>query len=162
MVNRNTACNPAGGNNYFPNCIIRYGPTPGGYASLSLGASSFLSESSFKDQNGDVHQWYLTCSTGNYSITRVYLHSIFGSPFRDSVRYTWPLNRAGNTCSPFALTDGTIYAGGDAGCDIEIYEGPVDSNPPVPTSALTPASRIIQPPPAVLIPPPRPPAIPGR
>jgi hypothetical protein len=161
QVNRNPACNPAGGTNYFPNLVYRYGTTPAGYAALSLGASSFLSESSFKDQNGDVHRWYFTCTAGSYTIQRVYLTSIFGSPFKDSIRYTWPLNRPANTCSPFALTDGVIYSGGDAGCDIEVYEGPADTGPPVPSSALTPAFRLGVPPPPTLIPPPPPPIRPG-
>lgn len=104
----------------FHDCTIQYGPTPSGYAALSLGSSSFLSVESFQDDFGDTFRYYFTCNTTNFTITRVYLTSFFGSPFKDIVRYTWTLGAVGNTCVPFLLSNGFIYSGGDINCNVDI------------------------------------------
>lgn len=105
----------------FNDCTILYGPTPAGLTPLSLGTNSYLSTDEFADpQTGDMFRYYLSCFGSIIRLSRVFETSIYGSPFLDSVLYTWTIGISGNTCSPFALTNGSIFFGGDPTCDVEI------------------------------------------
>lgn len=130
MTNNNPGCNSG----MFQPCTIRYGPTPAALSTLALGTSCFLSDESFIDVFGDRFRYYLNCtgttiSGSEYTLTRVYVTSIFGSPFRDSVRYTWPMSTAGNSCSPFALINGILYAGGTGPCTPHVVEADLSPSP---------------------------------
>lgn len=104
-------------------CVLRYGPTPPPLRPLGLGDSSYLSTESYGDDLSPDRFWYhFTCYTGFYMLTRVYIHSIFGSPFRDTLRYKWVVGYPGNTCSPFLLSHGQIYVGGDPACVVTVSE----------------------------------------
>ena len=105
----------------FFNTTITYKPVPAGLGALQLGANAYLSDSSFPDpQTGDVFYYFLSCFANVVRISRVFETSIYGSPFLDSVIYFWTLGFPGNTCSPFSLTNGTVFAGGDPNCDVDI------------------------------------------
>ncbi len=106
----------------FQSCTIQYGPTPAGYAALNLPARTFLSVQSFADplSGGAIFRYYLTCLYNQFSLSRVYLQSPFGSPYRDGVLYSWVLGGYGNTCSPFRLDRGSAYPGSDASCGVTI------------------------------------------
>lgn len=114
---------PNSNDGMFQNCTIAYGPTPADLIDLGIGDYTFLSVESFQDQDtGDYFRYLFTCNTDLYGLTRVYADSIFGSPFKDVLRYTWLIDYPGNTCSPFLLTVGHIFAGGDATCVVTISE----------------------------------------
>jgi len=106
----------------FQSCSIVYGPTPAGYADLDIGLNSFLSVESFPDvvAGGAMFQYLLTCQYNQFNLTRVYLASPYGSPYRDGLLYTWLVGGYGNTCVPFHLHDGTPYAGSDSSCFVTI------------------------------------------
>jgi hypothetical protein len=104
----------------FHDATLAYGPTDPGYAGLALGANGVYSTASFVDQNGDTFQYYLFCTRNQFFLTRIYKQSVFGSPFQDSVRFFWTVVGV-NTCSPFSLTTGTIYSGGNAGTRVQVH-----------------------------------------
>lgn len=119
-----TSSNPAANFGMFQSCAIAYGPTPAAYANLNLGANSFLSTQSFPDQlaNGALFQYLLTCTYNEFSLSRVYAQSPFGSPFRDALLYLWVIGSNGNSCSPLVggagspslnLTNGLAFRGSD-------------------------------------------------
>jgi hypothetical protein len=97
----------------FQPATLQWGLTPTDYDRLALGTNCFLSTQSFIDQIGESFRYFFNCTNDKFTLTRVYAHSIFGNPYRDTVRYTWPLSLAGNTCDPLLLTSGQIYQGGD-------------------------------------------------
>jgi hypothetical protein len=116
-----TSSKPLSNNQIFQNATLQYGPTPGPLLPVVLTSSSYLSTTSFPDPILSVPFYYfLTCSLGAYVLTRVYVTSPFGSPFRDSIRYKWIPGFPGNTCSPFLMTNGQIFAGGDASCIVTL------------------------------------------
>lgn len=105
----------------FQNTTLVYGPTPPEFLPLNLGARSYLSVDTFTDLiTHEAFRYLFLCYTGYYALCRVYAHSRFGSPFRDVFRYTWLIGIRGNTCSPFTLAGGQIYAGGDPRCVVTI------------------------------------------
>jgi hypothetical protein len=104
-------------------CDLVYGPTPSGLSSLGLGANCYLSSTTFPDaQTGDDFYYYLSCFSNIFRISRVFEFSIYGSPFLGPVAYHWYVGLPGNTCHPFALTNGEIFLGGDPSCIVEINE----------------------------------------
>lgn len=110
-------------NGLFNSCTISYQTTPSSLTSLRLGTSCYLSNETFNDtQTGDLYHYYLACFTNIIRISRVFPTSVYGSPFLDSVIYFWTLGLPGNTCSPFSLTNGSVFAGGDASCAVTIEE----------------------------------------
>lgn len=113
---------PETNNHIFqPATLQFYQPPPPEFAPLALGPRAYLSTASFRDDDsGDEFWYYLSCSQGFYFLTRVYLHSVFGSPFQDIIRYKWLVGLPGNTCNPFALGNGQIFAGGDTSCHVTI------------------------------------------
>ena len=115
-----SSSNPSSNNGIFQNCTLQYGATPSQYTGLPIGAQGYLSTGSFLDQFNNSFRYYFYCQRNQFFLTRVYVTSIFGSPYEDTVRYTWTTGTSGNTCSPFSLTNGRIYAGGDASCVVTI------------------------------------------
>jgi hypothetical protein len=109
-----TSSNTTANNGLFQSTSLVYGPTPPEFTPLGLGASCFLSPSYFTDNStGDHFRYYFGCFSGFYIITRVFQVSILGSPYKDTIRYKWFVGFPGNTCSPFLLSNGQIYVGGD-------------------------------------------------
>jgi hypothetical protein len=120
LMLRMTSLNPSCNGGMFQPCTLAYGATPTQYGALALGAECFLSTASFVDENGDSFRYYFACERTQFTLSRVYANSLFGSPFLDPVRYTWPLGAPGNTCDPFLLAGGQIYPGGDPSCSVTI------------------------------------------
>jgi hypothetical protein len=113
--------NPAMNFHIFQNATIVYGPTPAGYTALQLGANSFLSTASFVDDlSSDAFQYQLFCSGGFFAVTRVFITSQFGSPFREAYRYRWLPALFGSTCTPFSFPQGQIFQGGNNGTVISL------------------------------------------
>lgn len=105
----------------FQNSQLVYQAVPSGLAALGLGANAYLSDSTFPDGlTGDTFRYYFHCAGSSYLLTRIYEYSSYGSPYRDLTRYSWLVGMPGNACSPFALTNGRIYAGGDPSCVVEV------------------------------------------
>ena len=90
---------------------------------MQLGASSYLSTRTFTDNaTNDQFWYYFTCYFNYYILTRVYVTSAYGSPYRDQIRYRWLVGLSGNTCSPFLLSKGAVYAGGDSSCVVTLTQ----------------------------------------
>jgi hypothetical protein len=117
-----TSADPECNFQMFQSCTIQYAPTPAGFAALNLGANTFISTASFPDPiaGGALFFYLLFCQGNQFSLTRLYLESPYGSPFRDGVLYTWLVGGSGNTCSPFHLDAGTAFPGSDASCFVTI------------------------------------------
>lgn len=116
-----TVNNPQSNFGIFQPASLIYGPTPPGYSPLTSDKSCFISSSQFTDGlTGDTFQYYFGCQSGYYIVTRFYLHSLFGSPFRDTTRYRWLIGYPGNQCSPFLLSQGQIYLGGDPSSTVTV------------------------------------------
>ena len=113
--------NPNSNNHILQSATLVYGPTPAGLLPLAIAASSYLSTTSFTDfSTGDQFYYYLSCYIGYYVLSRVYITSLYGSPYRDATRYRWPIGYLGNSCVPFALMNGTVFSGGDPSCVVTI------------------------------------------
>ena len=107
----------------FQTCTIQWGPTPTEFTSLGLGANCFLSTQVFNDPfTGGTFRYNLGCDTVYFRLSRVYEPSSFGPAYHDSAIYTWQISSPGNSCSPFLLSSGTIYPGGDSRCFVTISE----------------------------------------
>jgi hypothetical protein len=117
-----TSLNPSCNYGMFQSCEIIYGPTPAGYADLSIGEYSFLSTAFFPDvvANGAMFQYILTCYYNQFNLSRVYLESPFGSPYHDGVLWSWVIGAYGSSCVPFGLFGGTPYPGSDLTCGVTI------------------------------------------
>jgi hypothetical protein len=112
---------PSSNNGIFKNATLVYGPTPAGLLPVVLTPNSYLSTTSFTDPVLKAEfYYYLTCYLGAYVLTRVYLQTPVGSPFRDGIRYTWFVGLPGNTCMPFSLTVGSMFQGGDTSCVVTV------------------------------------------
>lgn len=112
---------PTSNNHIFQNCTLFYGPTPPGLAPLATYPNAYLSTAQFTDYySGDKFWYYFACIQGYYVLTRIYARSVYGSPFRDVVRYKWLVGYKGNVCSPFLFPDGVIFTGGDASCVVTV------------------------------------------
>ena len=107
----------------FQVCTLQWGPTPAEFASLSLGANCFLSTQVFNDPfTGGTFRYNLSCDTVFFLLSRVYEPTSFGPAYHDSAIYTWRIGDPGNSCSPFLLSSGNIYPGGDNRCVVTISE----------------------------------------
>jgi hypothetical protein len=105
----------------FHDATLRWVDTPPEYTGLAIGTKAFLSDESFADFAG-TFRYYLFCTRNQFFLTRVYAHSVFGSPFQDSVRYIWTMSVSGNTCTPLFLSTGTVYSGGNPGTHVTVAE----------------------------------------
>jgi hypothetical protein len=117
-----TSSDPTCNYRMFQSCMIQYGPTPAQFAPLNLGPNIFLSTESFADPvaGGAEFFYYLACQYNQFSLTRLYPASPFGSPYRDGILYTWLVGGYGNTCSPFHLDNGMAFPGSDLSCSVTI------------------------------------------
>lgn len=117
-----TSADPNCNYRMFQSCTIQWQDTPAWAARLNLGPKIFLSTTSFADPvAGDAEfYYYLTCQYNQFSLTRLYPTSPFGSPYRDGILYTWLVGGYGNTCSPFHLDNGMAFPGSDASCNVVI------------------------------------------
>ncbi len=107
----------------FQNAVLNYTTLPPELAPLGIGAKSFISSTSFIDNITFDLFWYrFFCASGFFCLGRVYATSLYGSPFSDTIRYRWLAGQPGNTCSPFLLSNGQIYPGGDATSVVAISE----------------------------------------
>jgi hypothetical protein len=117
-----TSADPLCNFGMFQSCKIVYGPTPPEYSTLNLGTNSFLSDKSFPDQiaRGALFRYLLVCQFNQFNLSRVYITSPYGSPYRDGILYTWITGLPGNTCSPFLLGNGQAFPGSDGSCGVTI------------------------------------------
>jgi hypothetical protein len=99
----------------FHSCTIVFtSPVPSPFASLALGSFAWISTASFTDQfSANPFWYYFTCSQGYYALSRIYPKTGSGPAFLDSVRMKWLAGFGTNTCDPFNLDDGLMFAGGD-------------------------------------------------
>ena len=116
-----TSADPTCNYRMFQSCGITYGPHPG-FESLNFGSNYYLSDQGFPDPvaNGAIFYYALLCQYNQFSLTRAYLESPYGSPFRDGILYTWLVGGYGNTCDPFHLDNGTAFPGSDPSCRVTI------------------------------------------
>ena len=108
-----TTNNPALNNGIFQNCTLTYQTTPTSVLPVVYTSSAYLSSLLHDSLLGADFYYLLTCYVGVYVLTRVYPTTIFGSPYRDTYRYTWVSSYPGNSCSPFELINGQIFSGGN-------------------------------------------------
>lgn len=122
---RMTSSHPASNGGILRDAILIYRDLPVGLQPLGLADRGFLSETQYVDlATGDLFYYYLSCFQNNYLLTRLYETSFYSSPFRDSTRYTWAMTDPDNSCDPFELMDGTIFAGADPVCVVTIVADP--------------------------------------
>lgn len=94
---------------------------PAAYAGLAILDPGYYGTGTFLDGTGTPFQYYFTCNGGQFSVSRVYP----GPPARlDTLRWSWSIASPGNTCTPFSLTSGTVFAGGSQACDLTAAEAP--------------------------------------
>jgi hypothetical protein len=103
--------------NFRPATLV-YGPTDAAYLPLSIGPFNWFSAESFPELGGIQSFRYLfRCESGYYTLRKIYVTSIAGSPSLSSVIYKWLIGFPGNNCdlpnNPFRLSAGQIYTGGD-------------------------------------------------
>lgn len=106
----------------FQSCTIEYQPTPAVFDRLGLTDHVFLSNESFPDpiSGGSLFYYYLTCQYNQFTLSRLFAESPYGSPYHDGILYTWLLGGYENTCEPFHLDYGTAFPGSDASCFVTI------------------------------------------
>ena len=125
-----TSCDTAANFRMFQPCSIVWGPPPGAYAALNLGArgggNCYLSTASFPDPaaGGAIFQYYLTCTYAQFNLSRVYATHPSGSPYQDGVLFSWTtggLNSCGT--NSLVLSSGTAYPGSATTACVTIYGG---------------------------------------
>jgi len=116
-----TSANPGCNYGMFNSCTITYQATPDWAAGLGLGPMIFLSDEKFLDSNSQSYfYYYMWCQYNQFSLTRLYPTSPYGSPYRDALLYSWLLGSYGNVCDPFRLDGGKPYPGSDQSCLVMI------------------------------------------
>jgi len=116
-----TSADPGCNYGMFQSCTLRYGPPPAAFAPLSITGPVYLSTREFLDPIANSNFYYhLFCQYNQFSLTRLYPTSPYGSPFRDGTLYTWLVGGYGNVCNPFHLHNGTSFPGSDATCSVAI------------------------------------------
>jgi hypothetical protein len=118
-----TVVHPEANFGLFQDATLEYTTLPPELAPLGLGTQAFISTSTFTDYVTNDQFWYrFFCSGGFFCIGRVYATSAYGSPYGDIIRYRWLVGQPGNTCSPFLMSNGRIYPGGDPTSVVTISE----------------------------------------
>ena len=122
-----TSADPTCNFDMFQNCTLQYGLTPSAFLPTGVGTYSFLSTTGFPDPvaSGAIFYYYLSCQYNLFTLSRVYVTSPYGSPYRDGVLYTWSTGE--NTCSPFMLTKGMAFPGSDLTCCVRIFDPSISS-----------------------------------
>ena len=104
-------------------CILQYGPTPANLSTINLGANCFLSTATFVDAfSGLSYRYNFGCDTIYFRLSRVYLPGPSNGAYHDASIYSWSVGQPGNTCTPFLLSTGFIYPGGNVGCIVTVSE----------------------------------------
>ncbi len=113
---------PTTNNGIFQDSALTWQDTPAGFAAIVLATKAYLSwPQGYVDQvTGDTFYYYLSCVGNYYTLTRVYLISVYGSPFLDQIRYQWRIDDPGNSCDPFLMTNGQVYNGGNPTCIVTL------------------------------------------
>lgn len=118
-----TVTNPTLNNSIFQSCTLQY------YSSIPSALSAFIapgipvivSTATFTDTVTPFpFYYYFFCFQGAYRLTRLYPTTVTGTPFRDGIRYSWTPGSGGNTCSPFSMTSGVIFVGGNASTTVAV------------------------------------------
>ncbi len=118
-----TSLDPTCNSGMFLDATLQYGDTPAGLSGLGLGPQCFLSTEGFAEPaTGDIFYYHFYCDGSAFGLTRVYADSVFGSPFRESELYRWPIGATGNSCSPLLLASGSAFVGSDPSCQVVITE----------------------------------------
>ncbi len=118
-----TSVEPSCMNGILVSDSLQFGATPDVFTPLHLGSSCYLGVGVHTDPDSlDQFRYHFACQPGFYTLSRVFEVSIYGSPYRDIVRYSWPMPLPGNSCLPFLLTNGFVFRGGDATCKVIISE----------------------------------------
>ncbi len=100
-------------------CTFVWQETPAALLPLGIASFTYLSTQNFFDTfTGDLYRYHLNCALSYFALTRVYETSLYGSPYRDVIRFKWPIGLGGNTCDPFSMVSGQIYSGGDPTCQV--------------------------------------------
>lgn len=94
---------------------------PSALSGLYLGPNAYLSNGTYLDPSTGDTFWYLFyCTTGLWALSRVFQYSIFGSPYREGIRYRWFPGLSGNVCNPFLLSNGQVFAGGNSATTVTL------------------------------------------
>jgi hypothetical protein len=105
---------------------LQWGPTPSQFSSLGLGANCFLSTQDFQEPTqtppSGRFRYTFGCTANFFSLSRVYEPTQFTQAYHDTTIYTWAIGLTGNSCSPFLLSNGTIYPGGSPNCLVVISQ----------------------------------------
>ena len=102
-------------------CTLQYGPTPSAFSGLGLGSHCFLSTADFPDSyTGTNFRYNLACNTVYFQLSRIYEASGASGAYQDSTIFSWAIGLSGNSCTPFLLANGYIYAGGNPACLVTI------------------------------------------
>jgi len=108
----------------FQSCTLTYRQPPAAFAPLSITGPLFLSTAEFFDPIANSYFYYhLFGQYNQFSLTRLYPTSPYGSPFRDGTLFTWLVGGYGNNCNPFYLHNGSSFPGSDATCQVLIDPG---------------------------------------
>lgn len=109
--------------NVFDACTLQWGPTPPELAELPLGTECFLSNESFYHNLFEsYYRWHLFCYAALFGVKRAFLPTTQGGPFLDATFFAWTIGLPGNHCTPFLLSNGRIFPGGDPRCVLTIAE----------------------------------------
>lgn len=116
-----TVTNSSANFHIFHDATLQWQTTPGGLAGLGGGANAMLSTATFTDDSStNPFRYFFFCASAYFCLARVYEQSPYGSPYLEQIRYRWLAGASGNTCSPFSLTNGIIFTGGDSATTIAI------------------------------------------
>lgn len=109
----------------FPNATLRWQDTPPEWVAIGYPSKVVLSDETFVDPDrNEEYRYYFLCEPGAYTLRRIYPVSIFGSPFLDVVRASWPFSKPGNSCSPFFLGGGTVFDSPSLECGMTVEAAP--------------------------------------
>ncbi len=118
---RMTSADPKANYRMFQSCTIQYQTPPAEFTALGFTQKIFLSTSTFDDPIAKVPFYYLlSCLYNQFTLTRLYPTSPYGSPYRDAALYTWLVGGYGNSCDPFRLDNGSAFPGSDPTCSVTI------------------------------------------
>jgi hypothetical protein len=107
--------------NIFKACTLEWGATPPEFSDFEIGPNCFLSSDAFVDDFSSLsYRYILGCDGVSFTLSRLFLPSTVTTAFRDSSDYQWTIGLVGNVCSPFLLSNGTIYQGGNPVCKVII------------------------------------------
>ena len=105
----------------FQACTLQWGPKPAEFNNLPIEAMCFLSVELFYNSLAQAYyRWHLSCNSSSFGIRRVFYPTDDGGPFLDGTFFSWSVGVPGNACSPFLLSNGGIFPGGDPRCTLII------------------------------------------